>query len=123
MFLTSTPKLFNSLYFSCTFQSKLNCLNVGPFVPSSFFITSAYGGALCLSLLIPFLFFHGLNHSLCLGLCHSLIGCHFFICFCLFKSKLLFSVWLFSIFVCSSLPYVRLLLLLTPCNIIHIEGR
>ena len=121
-FLLQIFKLFTSLYLSHAFQ------------PVSVLVHSLM--ALCVLVLyfwwdllplpLPLLLKIPQNCYLCYGLCHALFRCHFFIFFfsslglvwaCLMWISLVFLTW------SSILPCVRLLLLLVPCNVPHIEGR
>ena len=88
IFLTSISKLFNSLYLSCTFQSKVSCLSCWPllFLAQVSLLYCFQWGPLPLPLLLLLLC---QTQGLCYGLCHALIGCNFFsICFCLLKPGL-----------------------------------
>ena len=85
--------------------------------------SSAFIGVLCLSHCYYYCPAY-LYCCLCYGLCHALIKCHHFLVASVpLHLDCLLWVCLLFIYVSSNLPYVRLLLLLKPGDIIHIEGR
>ena len=121
-------KLFSSWYLSGAFQITIHCFNTGPFTLGVGCVALAFSRGFCLSH-CHYCCFVSFNHCLCNVSCHALLKCHFLLLFfSVFLQKCLLwdcLIWvclvsIFSVFL--SVPYMRLLLLLTPCNVICTEG-
>ena len=115
MLLTSILKLFNSWYLSCTFQANVGCLSDGPLAL----------GTVC-AVLLPLAGSSTSLTAINAALVASLSAC---VIACVMFSD---TISLYFAFVqihlnwdclTSSFPCVRLLLLLTSCNVTHIKGK